>query len=141
VKKFTVFCNFYFPIVDDCGYNSAYFQPTWQPNWRCPFQGQNFQPGLQPALLFYLPVQIRKGFGSLIGQATIDGNNLSRTGNRTHPAANAPILIHLGFILDHFNGIDRADIGTGAAANAFRQFGFADKIDGHQHVTRYFAPP
>ena len=85
----------------------------------------------KPFLIFYLPVQLNKILRPFIFNTALDGYNPRRTVDGTHAAADAPVRIHPGFIVKHLYRIYRTDIGAGPAANAFVQFGFANKIDRH----------
>ena len=76
-------------------------------------------------------MKLSKVLRSFIFKAALDGYNPRRALKGTHAAANAPILIHPGFIFNHFYSIYRTNIGASPAADAFVQFGFANKIDRH----------
>ena len=80
---------------------------------------------------FYLLVELFEVLRPSIFRATFNGYNICRALNRTYAAADAPILIHLGFIFNHFYRIYRTNVGAGPATDAFVQFGFANKIDRH----------
>ena len=92
---------------------------------------KKIRKGLQALFGFYLLMKFFEVLWSLIFKAALDGYNFRRALNRTYAAADAPILIHLGFIFNHFYRIYRTNIGASPAADAFIQFGFADKIDCH----------
>jgi hypothetical protein len=86
---------------------------------------------LESLSLFYQLMQLSKIFRSVVFKAAAYGYNTCRALNSAYATSDAPIWIDLRFIVNHFYGLHRADIGAGATADAFRQLGFTDEIDRH----------
>ena len=87
--------------------------------------------GLKSFFFFYLLMQLRKVLRRLVFNAAAYGYYICRALYGTYAASDAPIRIYLWFIVNHFYRIHRANLGAGTTADAFVQFGFANKIDRH----------